>query len=163
MVATQTTHAKPWCTPSSGCRELDARSAMPSLLIVDDEELTCWALGKSLQGAGWAVRCAHSAEAAWELLTEAAADVLVADVGLPGEDGISLVIRVLERWPAIRCFVISANLTPGVRARAEGAGAIAALPKPLDLDAFKRTVAAVVLNPPQKAKGPKPPQGPKGR
>ncbi|HBB40025.1 MAG: hypothetical protein COW73_09915 [Nitrospirae bacterium CG18_big_fil_WC_8_21_14_2_50_70_55] len=117
---------------------------MPSLLIVDDEPLTCWAIGKSLQMAGWRVRCAHSAEAGWELLSEAAADILVADVRLPGEDGIALVARVRERWPVTRCFVITAVLTGVVRARAEQAGAVAALEKPLDLEAFKRTVAAVV-------------------
>jgi len=150
MVVTLSMDSRPWCTPEP-LGAADEATTMPSLLIVDDEELTCWALGKSLQAAGWAVRCAHSAEAAWVLLTEEAADIVVADVGLPGEDGIDLVTRVRTRWPATRCFVITANFTSGVRARAEAAGAIAALEKPLDLDAFKRTVAAVA------------PQGDKGR
>ncbi len=120
-----------------------AASDAPSLLIVDDEELTCWALGKSLQGAGWAVRCAHSAEEGWEKLTEAAVDIVVSDVGLPGEDGIAFIARVRDRWPATRCFTITAAWSDAVRVRAEAAGAVAALPKPLDLDAFKRMVAAV--------------------
>ncbi len=116
---------------------------MPSVLIVDDEELTCWALGKSLQAAGWRVRCAHSAEEGWTRLVEAAADVVVSDVGLPGEDGIAFISRVRGRWPATRCFVITAAWSASVGARAEAAGAVAALAKPLDLEAFKRTVAAV--------------------
>jgi len=116
---------------------------MPSVLIVEDEELTCWALGKSLQAAGWRVRCAHSAEEGWTRLTEDAADIVVSDVGLPGEDGITFVSRVRDRWPSTRCFVITAAWDESVRVRAEAAGAVAVLAKPLDLDAFKRTMAAV--------------------
>ncbi len=116
---------------------------MPALLIVDNEELTCWALGKSLQTAGWRVRCACSAELALARLREEAVDVLVSDVSLPGMDGFALLERVREGWPGCRCFVITASWDDAVRARAMELGAVAALPKPLDLEAFKRTLAAV--------------------
>jgi len=140
-----------------------AASGAPSLLIVDDEELTCWALGKTLQSAGWAVRCAHSAEEALERLNESAVDIVVTDVGLPEMDGFELLRQVRQQWPESRCFVITAAWDESVRERATALGAVAALPKPLDLDAFKRTVTAVASSPPRGAKGSNLPQGPKGR
>ncbi len=115
-----------------------------SILIVDDEELTCWALGKGLTAAGWRVRCAHAAEEALATLERAPVDLLVTDVGLPGASGLELLEEVRRRWPATHCLVITAHWDESVRERAMELGAAAALPKPLELEAFKRTVAALL-------------------
>ena len=68
----------------SGCR----------ILVVDDDETTRELLGELLAGADAVVMTAPSAEAAFEAVQQAEPHVIIADIGLPGEDGCSLMRRI---------------------------------------------------------------------
>ena len=65
-----------------------------SVLLVDDEPDTRDVVAAQLQECGATVRTAASASSALELLQQEHFDVLVADIGMPGEDGYSLIRRV---------------------------------------------------------------------
>jgi two-component system OmpR family response regulator len=60
------------------------------LLLVEDDPDISAALADFLRGKGYAVQIAGSAETAHEILARGAFDLILLDVMLPGEDGLSL-------------------------------------------------------------------------
>ncbi len=64
------------------------------VLIVDDEADTRELLQFILEGCGVRVRTANSAAAALEAIKAEKFDVLVSDIGMPEEDGYSLIAKV---------------------------------------------------------------------
>ncbi|WP_294336233.1 response regulator [uncultured Sphingomonas sp.] len=64
------------------------------IVVVDDDTSIRDALADYLGGHGYAVRTASGAAACDQLLAEAPADLLVIDVMMPGEDGLSLCRRL---------------------------------------------------------------------
>jgi CheY-like chemotaxis protein len=71
------------------------------VLVVDDEPDTRDLLSLILSGCDAVVRTSASAEEALSLLDDFVPDVLVSDIGMPGEDGYDLLRRVRAR-PADR-------------------------------------------------------------
>jgi hypothetical protein len=67
------------------------------VLLVDDEPDSNEALRVLLDGCGAEVRVAGSASHALEILRRWKPDVLVSDVGMPGEDGFALIAQVRAR------------------------------------------------------------------
>ena len=64
------------------------------VLVVDDEEDTRQLLVQSLTFFGATVVTANSAEQAFDTLREKHPDVMVSDIGMPDEDGYSLIRRI---------------------------------------------------------------------
>jgi len=64
------------------------------VLVVDDEADTCEMLQFILEGCGAQVKTASSAAAALEAVAEEVFDVLISDIGMPDEDGYSLIAKV---------------------------------------------------------------------
>jgi CheY-like chemotaxis protein len=114
------------------------------VLLVDDDADTLEALRHLLEQAGARVSTASSASDAFRALGSEPPDVLVSDIGMPGEDGISLIRRVRGLDPSRGGDVPAAALTAYTqqadRERALGAGYQAFLPKPVD----PRELAAAV-------------------
>jgi CheY-like chemotaxis protein len=79
------------------------------LLVVDDDEDARWLLARYLERAGASVRTASSVREAMEALARRRPQALVSDIGMPFEDGRTLVARLrhheaetgLPRLPAI--------------------------------------------------------------
>ncbi len=82
----------------SGAREPGQSGDRPpeglTVLLVDDEEDAREALRMILQQNGMVVTTAASAREAFELVERLQPDVLLSDVAMPGEDGLSLIRRV---------------------------------------------------------------------
>jgi PAS domain S-box-containing protein len=64
------------------------------VLVVDDEADTSEMLQVILEGCGAQVKTASSAAAALDALAEEGFDVLISDIGMPDEDGYSLIAKV---------------------------------------------------------------------
>ncbi|MDQ3255734.1 MAG: ATP-binding protein [Acidobacteriota bacterium] len=64
------------------------------VLVVDDDADTCELLQVILEGCGAQVKTASSAAAALEAVAEEVFDVLISDIGMPDEDGYSLIAKV---------------------------------------------------------------------
>ncbi|MEP5937858.1 MAG: response regulator [Erythrobacter sp.] len=67
-----------------------------SLLLVDDEATLREPLAEYLTGQGFAVREAESAAAARSVLLEMRPDLVLLDIMMPGEDGLSLTRHLVE-------------------------------------------------------------------
>ena len=96
------------------------------ILVVDDDLDTLQVLTMTLHQAGATVRGCSSAAEACEALETWSADLLVSDLGMPDEDGYSLIRRVRaqepargRRLPAI-ALTAFASLADRTRALAEG-------------------------------------------
>ena len=129
------------------------RTGLPDLssieiLLVDDEPLAREALARLLEQCGAAVRAVGSCAAAREAVTLHRPDVIVADIGLPGEDGYSLLRRLRReeqerhqrRIPAL---AVTAFARAEDRQRALAASFDEHLPKPVDPDRLVAAVAAL--------------------
>jgi len=68
------------------------------LLIVEDEETLSESLQRVLSKDGYEVDAVNSAEAALKNLEEAAYDLVITDITLPGIDGIELLRRIREKF-----------------------------------------------------------------
>ncbi len=103
------------------------------VLIVDDEEAVCWALGRALGREGHKATVAASAELALAAVDRQRPDVVILDVRLPGMDGLTALGRLRERLPDVPVIVVTAfgNLDTAVKA-VEGC-AFEYLTKPFDL------------------------------
>jgi two-component system phosphate regulon response regulator OmpR len=81
----------------------------PRILVVDDDPDLCDLLGSYLGANGFAVTSAGTGVAMWELLTkEDMPDVIVLDLMLPGEDGLSLT-RALRVKSSVPILMLSAR------------------------------------------------------
>jgi PAS domain S-box-containing protein len=106
------------------------------ILIVDDDPDTREILGEILTGHGADVSEASSTHEALNAMEHFAPDVLVSDIAMPGEDGLSLV-RQLGQWAALRerriiTIAVTGLSAPQHRRRALEAGFETCMNKPLE-------------------------------
>src|SRR3954469_7828712 len=141
-----------WERASQATRATDVHPArdIPSLagirvLVVDDDEESRDAVAAHLHGCHAAVSTAPSAADGFALLQREHFDVLLADIGMPGEDGYSLIQRVRALSSPVSASIPAAALTAFAREedreRALRAGFQLHLAKPIDASALVAAVA----------------------
>lgn len=106
-----------------------------ALLFVDDTQVHLEYKRELLEPAGYTVRTAMSAEAAWPLLQASSVDLVVSDVVMPGAGGFALLQRVRAdpvqaRLPFV--FLTSTACDEDSRRRGLALGAQAYLMRPID-------------------------------
>lgn len=128
-----------------------AESALSSLLgvkvlVIDDDEDSRLLLQTALEGVGAWVRLADSAANAFSFLEQQRVDVVISDIGMPEEDGISLIRRIRavplhRRLPAVAltAYARSEDVT-----RALEAGFQRHVAKPANIAELAQTVAELV-------------------
>jgi PAS domain S-box-containing protein len=129
----------------------DAAQPLPSLdglriLVVEDEDDARQLVEAVLASTGAAVRAARTAADAWRLLAEEPADVLVADLALPGEDGFALLRRLRGAGPPLSevpAVALTAYAGASHRQAALAAGYDEHLAKPVEPGHLTRVVAAL--------------------
>lgn len=117
------------------------------ILVVDDEvdsrEFMIFVLAES----GAAVRAASSAAEAFEAAAEFVPDVLVSDIGMPEEDGYSLLLRLrslaTQRGGKLRAIALTAYARDEDRDRAFAAGFDRHLTKPVLPDVLVEAVVSL--------------------
>jgi nitrogen regulation protein NR(I) len=107
---------------------------MSHVLIVDDEPAICWAFRESLTDDGHAVSIAGNAEEALQQIQQQTPDVVVLDVRLPGQDGLSLLRQLKSEIRATPIIMMTAFGSLDTAVDAIEGGAFDYLPKPFDLD-----------------------------
>ena len=117
---------------------------MSRILVVDDDAAIRTVVGQALRRAGHEVTAVETLAAADRALAAAEPDVFVTDVVLPDGDGLDHLATVGARYPTLPVIVLSARNTLTTAVRATEAGAYEYLPKPFDLDALVKAVAAAL-------------------
>jgi len=121
-------------------------------LIIDDDRETRDLFAEILVLQGARVLLAASAAEAFDIVQREAPDVLVMDIGMPNENGFSLLgrIRVLEAAKAVRptpAVAVTAYAGAGARAEAQRAGFAAYLSKPAPPDDVVTAILQVLPSP----------------
>jgi signal transduction histidine kinase/DNA-binding response OmpR family regulator len=116
------------------------------ILVIDDDEDSRLLLQTALERVGAWVRLADSAANAFSFLEQQRVDVVISDIGMPEEDGISLMRRLRavpthRRLPAV---ALTAYARSEDVMRALEAGFQRHVPKPANLTQLARTVAELV-------------------
>jgi hypothetical protein len=115
------------------------------ILAVDDNTDTLELLVIALTEYGADVKAASSAREALEAFEQFKPDVLVSDIGMPGEDGYALIrqVRILEpeQGRNIPAVALTAYASESDRALALDAGFQTHLPKPVESDKLVAAIA----------------------
>jgi PAS domain S-box-containing protein len=117
------------------------------VLVVDDEIDACGIVKRLLEMSGATVSVASSASEAMERILAGRPDVLVCDVGMPGEDGYSLIrrLRTLEdrQGSALPALALSAYARSEDRTKAIRSGFQNHLAKPVELAELLAVVSSL--------------------
>ncbi|MGM0421776.1 MAG: response regulator [Pseudomonadota bacterium] len=107
-------------------------NAMPHILVVDDDERLRDLLLRYLSAQGCLVMTAESAAIADGMLKRFEYDLLVVDVMMPGEDGISLTRRLKQQFPHTPILMLTAKAETEYRIEGLEAGVDDYLSKPFE-------------------------------
>lgn len=105
--------------------------APPTILVVDDDPDICKLLADYLSGNGYQTLHAEHGRAMWHVLEQHHVDLVVLDLNLPGEDGLSL-CRKLRSRSAIPVVMLTAKGEALDRILGLEMGADDYLPKPCE-------------------------------
>lgn len=115
---------------------------MANVLVVDDDAGIRESAVLALRKVGHRVHEADSSSAAMQLLREHRVDVVVSDIYMPGDDGLTLLKAINERSDPPKVILITARGSVETTALAHRIGAFDYLAKPFDLAELIDRVAA---------------------
>ncbi len=118
---------------------------MLELLVIDDEEDQLDVFSALLGEAGHHVHTARDAAEALAKARQSPIDVVIADLVLPDQDGVSLLRSLHRRLPAADLYLMSGHAQPHHTEAARGAGARATLTKPIDFEQLVADLARIAL------------------
>ncbi len=107
---------------------------MSFVWIVDDDRSIRWVLEKALDREGIAHRSFESAAEVRIALEQETPALLVSDVRMPGESGLSLLKWVKETQPTLPVIIMTAYSDLDTAVQAFQGGAFEYLPKPFDVE-----------------------------
>ncbi|MGI8469507.1 MAG: CHASE3 domain-containing protein [Pyrinomonadaceae bacterium] len=113
------------------------------ILVVDDEEDTRQLLVQSLTNYGATVITANSAESGLQAVENQKPDVLVSDIGMPDEDGYSLIRKVRALDINIPAVALTAFTRAQDRMRALAAGFQNHVSKPVEPEELATVIASL--------------------
>ena len=118
------------------------------ILLVEDDEDSCEMLKVMFEQSGIKITAVDSAAEAFEIIQQKPPDILISDVGLPGEDGYDLLRKIRQLTPA------KGGLTPAIaltgyaslqdRSLAFQAGFQEHLSKPVDIEKLIQLVKGLL-------------------
>jgi two-component system cell cycle response regulator DivK len=101
------------------------------LLIVEDSELNRELLVQIFEDS-YDIRLASDGMSAVEIASAAQPDLILMDIGLPGQSGLEAVRAIRERGAKVPIIAVSSRVMPGDREQAIAAGCDEFVPKPID-------------------------------
>ena len=124
------------------------------ILLVDDEPEVTACLSDLLSCERVTCTCAQSGSAAVDLMRRRRFDVVLADMLMPGMDGLELLRRARQIHPHSQGILMSGRLTGGMAKSAIRHGAFDVIAKPFDLDHLRTVIAEACEGPLETAPSP---------
>jgi two-component system chemotaxis response regulator CheY len=123
---------------------------MPKILLIDDEEPIRAMLRQFFEFNGYDVIEAPDGSSGIRLLEAKLPDVVITDIVMPGQEGISTIREMRIKMPKARIIAISGGGSAGpgdYLSMARKFGAAFAFMKPLDLDGLLTAVRTLLSQP----------------
>ena len=102
------------------------------ILIVEDERALCDTIARSLRRLAYSVDCCYDGQSAAEMLAVERFDLVVLDLNLPGEDGMTVLRTLRERDRDTKVLILSARCEVADKVAGLDAGANDYLTKPFE-------------------------------
>ena len=118
-----------------------SRTEAPRVLVADDEESIRELLARTLALAEYDVETVGDARAALDRLRMADYDLLIADLRMPGMDGLLLVREARRMHPTLSVIIITGYSTEASAIEAVNLGVVGYLVKPFRVPQVLSTVA----------------------
>lgn len=122
---------------------------MARVLVVDDEELVRKLLNKVLRRAGYEVVLATNGKEGVQRYADQPADAVIMDLIMPEQEGMETIVALRRMAPDVKIIAITGGGCVGAQDYlrvAQNLGASRCLPKPIDLDDLRQTVAELLEN-----------------
>ncbi|MEO6029856.1 MAG: response regulator [Candidatus Binatia bacterium] len=116
---------------------MSKKSALPTVLVVEDDLPLRAALIAALSAQGFEAREAGDVPGALEQMEADDVDVVLSDIGMPG-NGYNLLAKVRETRPQTPVILMTGIEEDDLGRRAREAGAYAYLIKPIQLSVLKQ-------------------------
>ncbi|MEJ7931547.1 ATP-binding protein [Ramlibacter sp. AN1015] len=116
------------------------------VLVIEDNEDAARSLGELLEMGGHTVRLAYDGESGVAAAHAFRPDVVISDIGLPGEIdgyGVAQALRAAPELRATYLIALSGYANEQARRRSSAAGFDVHLPKPADIHILERTLASL--------------------
>ena len=110
------------------------------ILVVDDHTSARQSMADVLQFAGHQVRTAASAVEALQLLSEAAVDLIITDLQMPGMSGLEFIRELNQRGSDAAIVMVTAHASVSTAVDAMRRGAFDYIEKPFDADQLETLV-----------------------
>jgi DNA-binding NtrC family response regulator len=119
-----------------------------TVLVVDDEPLTCWSIAEVLSEHGFRVRKAADADSALQTFASADGppDLVLLDMCLPDSNDLAVLSVVHRRFPRLPVVLMTAHGSPALSDEARRRGAVSVLNKPFEIDTLAMTVERLLAN-----------------
>lgn len=118
---------------------------MGTVLLIEDSPTVRMVVSRFLRSAGYQLMETETAEKALELLKFGSFDLVIADINLPGMDGVDF-LRELRSRPAnakVPVLVLTSDQTRDIRTRCSEAGATGFIAKPISQDDLLSVVSSL--------------------
>ncbi len=114
------------------------------MLVIDDDTACCRTLQLHYSSRGFEVLTANSAEEGAQRIAAGVPDIVISDVRMPGQDGISLLEDIRGKYPGIAVIMITAFQDLETTVEALHKGAVDFVGKPIDLEELDAAVNRAV-------------------
>jgi DNA-binding NtrC family response regulator len=121
-----------------------------TILVVDDESLTCWSIAEVLGEHGYRVRKASDASSALQAIASADArpDLVLLDMRLPDSHDLTVLSVIHRSFPRLPVVLMTAHGSPALSADARRRGAVAVVNKPFEIHALPLMVEGILAGAP---------------
>ncbi|TWT74654.1 Nitrogen assimilation regulatory protein [Posidoniimonas polymericola] len=124
---------------------------MANLLVIDDESSICWGITRLGEGMGHRVTSASSVEQGLDAAAAEPPALIILDVRLPGQDGLSAMRSFRELCGDVPIVIITAFGDLQTAVRAVSQGAFEYVLKPFDLAQIRSVIERALRPAPQPA------------
>ena len=94
----------------------DGAAPPARIMIVDDDPIVRRSLGRVLSDRGYTVIQADSAEQGLALLGQGEVSLVIADMNMPGMDGLRFLLHVRAQYPTCASLILTASQSSDLRA-----------------------------------------------
>lgn len=110
------------------------------VLLVDDEEEFVQSLSERIRMRELGSDVALDGEEALAKLKDKLPDVMVLDFKMPGIDGLTVLEKVKEMYPAVQVVMLTAHGTAEIEKKARDLGAFDYLQKPVGIETLTKVI-----------------------